>query len=148
MSVKDVVANGRGLASDRALRRSHQYHRSQLTDELVFQRRGDCSYSFPPVPDWISDLDIKELFFVVRHDDAVVGCRNSGDNRVECASRSPRGPGIGHERRPYQSGFSSNERTPPANRAWWSLRSGEPSVKRLTLSTFWLFQECRDGFQR
>lgn len=28
-SVKDVVANGRGLVSDRALRRSHQ-HRSQL----------------------------------------------------------------------------------------------------------------------
>lgn len=143
-----MVANGRGLASDRALRRSHQYHRLQLTDELVFQRRGDCSYSFPPVPDWVSDLDIEELFFVVRHDDAVLGYRNSGDNRVECASRSPRGPGIGHERRPYQSSFLVERENPACEQGLWSLRSGEPSVKRLTLSTFWLFQECRDGFQR
>lgn len=42
------------------------------------------------------DLDIEKVFFVVRHDDAVVGFSNGGNDRIECASRAALRPTIGH----------------------------------------------------
>ena len=56
-----------------------------------------------PLPERIEDLDPNEIALVVRHDDAVVCGRDRGNDRVESAARTARGPSFGHQRRPGKS---------------------------------------------
>jgi hypothetical protein len=96
---RTVETAGRGVLHDRA-----QHGNRILLPEACSASGNDLTAGSLRVSSQrVHKRDVREILFVVRHHDAVVGGCDRRDDHVEFAARAARGLSFGHQTRPMQS---------------------------------------------